>query len=187
MSAEKETDPSQTLVVQLGNGVRIPMDSVIKCPRLIIGDHTRINGAINVRGKAECRIGKYCAFGYGIHIITSNHATGYPNMQISLNRKYGFADISEAKGPVEVGHGVWIGDNVTVLSGDVVGHGAVVGAESIVTRDLPPFSVSFGNPARVHRFRFSEAVIKQMLDVDWWNWSASKIERNEKFFSTDFS
>jgi virginiamycin A acetyltransferase len=120
-------DPGRQFTVCLGRDVRVPFDSVLKCPRIVIGDHTRINGRINIRGQAECHIGRYCAIGYGVHVLTTNHATGHANLQVAFQRRHGFADIERGAG-VRIGHNVWIGDGARILAGVCVGHGAAVRA-----------------------------------------------------------
>ena len=181
------TDPKRSYTVQLGKDVRIPMDSVLKCPLIEIGDHTRINGPINIRGQADCIIEKYCAFGYGIHLLTTNHALEYANIQVAFNRRHGFVGLEEAKGNVAIGNNVWLGDNVTVLSGVQIGSGTIVGAGSVITKDIPPFAVVYGIPGKVVRLRFAESIIQELLDVNWWDWSDERIARNKQFFNTDLT
>lgn len=77
---------------------------------------------------------------------------------------------------INIGNDVWIGRGATVLPGVSIGHGAVVGADAVVTRDVPPYAIVAGNPARVIRFRFSEATIPRMLEIRWWDWNDEKIK-----------
>ncbi len=177
-------DPGRQFTVCLGRDVRVPFDSVLKCPRIVIGDHTRINGRINIRGQAECHIGRYCAIGYGVHVLTTNHATGHANLQVAFQRRHGFADIERGAG-VRIGHNVWIGDGARILAGVCVGHGAVVGAGAVVTRDVEPFAIVHGVPARQGRHRFGAAVRAALLDIAWWDWPEERIARNRRLFDTD--
>ena len=96
------------------------------------GAFTSINGALNARGTV--RIGRYCAFGQDLSLVSGNHRLDMPNTQMWLARRHGFAVPTETKGPIEIGHNVWIGDKVIVLSGVTVGHGAVIGAGAVVTK-----------------------------------------------------
>jgi len=180
-------DPTRSIKLELGLDVRLPMDSVVQCPLLSIGNHTRINGAVNVRGSEPCMIGKYCALGYGIHILTTDHKVTYPNIQLAFQRRYGFASLVRSRGPVNIGHNVWLGDGVTVLPGATIGNGAVVGAGAVVTKDIPPFSVFHGVPARFSEYRFAESVIEQLETIEWWHWEEDKITRNSAFFNTDLA
>lgn len=164
-------------------------------PDSVIGKHTdietgtRINGAayIDSSPEAPCRIGKFCAIAQNFKVRTANHHTGYINSQAKFQVAHGFQFPTDTKGPVTIGHNVWIGDDVTVLSGVSIGNGAVIGSGAIVTKDVPPFCIAVGVPAKVVKKRFSEQIIKQLATIQWWNWSDAKIERNKAFFETDFS
>lgn len=76
---------------------------------------------------------------------------------------------------VRIGHDVWIGRNAIVLPGVVVGHGAVVGAGAIVTKDVPPYAIVAGNPARLIRHRFAPDVIERLLRAEWWAIEESRL------------
>lgn len=82
------------------------------------------------------------------------------------------------KGDTVVGNDVWIGQNVTVMPGVHIGDGAVIAANSVVTRDIPPYAVAGGNPCREIRRRFDEELISYLLELKWWDWDAEKIFRN---------
>ena len=153
-----------------------------------IGEGTRINGPCNISSKetAPVTIGKYCAIGHNLRIRVRNHYTGYVNQQDRFQNIHGFPPL-DIQDPVKIGHNVWIGDNVTILSGVTVGNGAVLGAGSIVTKDIDPYGIAVGVPARVIKKRFSDFIIDQLQNIEWWNWSEDKIERNRIFFQTDFS
>lgn len=73
---------------------------------------------------------------------------------------------------------MWIGQHVTVLPGVHIGDGAINGANSVVTKDVPPYTIAGGNPCRVIRKRFSEELIAYLEEIRWWNWDADKIFRN---------
>lgn len=84
---------------------------------------------------------------------------------------------------VEIGNDVWIGNNVIILSGIKIGDGAVVGAGSIVTKDVAPYMVVGGNPARIIKERFDKEVIDNLLAIQWWNWPLEKIAECKEEFS----
>ncbi len=88
---------------------------------------------------------------------------------------------SESKKDVIIGNDVWIGLNALILSGVHIGDGAVIGANSVVSKDVEPYSIVAGNPIRVIRKRFSQETIESLLKIAWWNWSIEKINRNLPF------
>ena len=75
-----------------------------------------------------------------------------------------------------MGSDVWIGLGATILSGVHIGHGAIVGTKALVTKNVPPYAVVAGNPARVVRMRFDNSTIARLLKVAWWDWSHERIE-----------
>jgi len=83
---------------------------------------------------------------------------------------------------VSVGNDVWIGHNVTIMGGVTIGDGAVIGSGAIVTKDIPPFAIAVGNPAKVIRYRFSDEIIQELQKIAWWNWEYNKIENSLKEF-----
>jgi virginiamycin A acetyltransferase len=150
-----------------------------------IGHGTRINGSIVIKGGGDCEIGRYCALGADVKIITSNHLIGFPNLQCALQRDIGATDLEHVRGPVVIGNNVWIGDSAIILTGVKIGDGAVIGAGAVVTRDVPDFSVVTGVPAKVRRLRFSEEVCTQLKEIAWWDWPADRMKRNRVFFDLD--
>lgn len=87
-----------------------------------------------------------------------------------------------SKGPITIGSDVWIGTGVQIMSGVNIGHGVVVGANAVVTKDIPPYAIVGGNPARIIKYRFSEERIAELLEMKWWDWEDSKIRENEGLF-----
>ena len=90
------------------------------------------------------------------------------------------------KGDTVIGNDVWIGYEAVILPGVTIGDGAIVAATSVVTKDVPPYTVVGGNPAKPLRQRFSEETIAHLLEIAWWNWDIEKITRNlEKIVGAD--
>ncbi len=82
------------------------------------------------------------------------------------------------KGDTEIGCDVWIGYDVTIMPGVKIGHGAVIASKSVVTKDVPAYSVFAGNPAEHIKDRFEPSVINELLQLAWWDWSSEKITSN---------
>ena len=81
-----------------------------------------------------------------------------------------------------IGNDVWIGSNCLIKSGIKIGDGSIVGMGSVVTKDVPPYTIIAGNPAIIIRKRFEDEVIKELLDIKWWNWNEDIIRKNAKLF-----
>ena len=82
------------------------------------------------------------------------------------------------KGNIKIRNDVWIGATSTIMSGVTIGDGAVIGAGSTITKDVPPFAIVVGNPGRVVKYRFTEEQIENLLKISWWDWEESKIKEN---------
>lgn len=134
----------------------------------------------------QMSIGRYCSIGQGVSVMGLQHPTGWA-MTSTLNyldqlegvSAY-FADRGLERPPllpfdpgqegVSIGHDVWIGSTALIKRGVTIGHGAVVAARAVVTRDVPPYAVVAGMPARIVRYRFADAVIQGLLASQWWNY-----------------
>lgn len=88
-----------------------------------------------------------------------------------------------SKGPTILGHDVWVGASVHIMSGVTIGTGAVIGAGSVVSADVPPYAVAAGAPARPLRYRFDEALIERLLESRWWEWSDDEIRARGELFT----
>jgi Acetyltransferase (isoleucine patch superfamily) len=79
------------------------------------------------------------------------------------------------KGDIVIGNDVWIGFEAVIMSGVHIGDGAIVGTRALVTKDVPPYAIVGGMPAKIIRKRFEDSVIKDLLKIQWWNWSTQNI------------
>ncbi len=82
------------------------------------------------------------------------------------------------KGDTKIGNDVWVGFDATIMPGITIGDGAIIGSKSVVTKDVEPYSVVGGNPAKLIRKRFSEERIAELLEMQWWDWPVEKITAN---------
>lgn len=126
-------------------------------------------------------IGSFCSIAKNVRIfLGGNHRTDwlttypFPARWPSART---FSGHPHSRGDVVIGHDVWIAYGATIMSGVTIGNGAVVGAFAVVTRDIPPYVIVAGNPARPVRSRFSETDIATLEAIAWWNWPDDKIER----------
>jgi acetyltransferase-like isoleucine patch superfamily enzyme len=125
------------------------------------------------------RVGKYSSIAYGSVILVggehrTNAVSTYPFKQL-LPGAEDACNTSYSRGEVVIGSDVWIGYGSVILSGIKVGHGAVIAAGSVVTREVPPYAIVGGNPARIIRYRFTPEQIEALLAIAWWDWPESKI------------
>lgn len=123
----------------------------------------------------DCSIGKFCSIAPGVTVLGSSEhrtdwVTTYPfNKFEAFPEAAGIEGHPRSKGPTVIGNDVWIGSGAIVLSGVKVGDGAVIGARAVVSRDVPPYAIAAGNPARVIRYRFSCEIISRLLAIRWWD------------------
>ena len=82
------------------------------------------------------------------------------------------------RGPIIIGSDCLIGTEAMIFGGVTIGHGSIVGARAVVTKDVPPYTIVAGNPAKIIRYRFEKNVIDQLLKIEWWNWPKEKVEKN---------
>lgn len=131
-------------------------------------------------------IGKFCAIGSGIEFIMNgaNHrmcsVSTYPFNIMGGGWENSVPSLEDLpiKGDTVVGNDVWFGQNVTVLPGVHIGDGAVIGANSVVSRDIPAYCIAAGNPCRVVKRRFDDEKIDYLLKIRWWDWPPEKIFEN---------
>ena len=128
-------------------------------------------------------IGKFCSIGEDVVIIASGEHVMNRISTFPLRSAFGRKEVdSSRKGPVIIGNDVWIGTRAIILSNVRIGDGAVIGAGSVVTRDVPPYAIVAGAPARLLRYRFDEDKIKKLLEIAWWNWDLERILNNINYF-----
>jgi len=130
------------------------------------------------------QLGKFCSIASHVRINPSNHPMWRASQHHFTYRcsAYGMGEDDSAffdwrrKDSVTIGHDVWIGHGAVILPGRTIGTGAVIGAGAVVTKDVEPYSIVVGTPARHVRYRFSKEVQHALLEMAWWNWEHTKIK-----------
>lgn len=131
-------------------------------------------------------IGRFCAIARNVRFIMNgaNHKLdGFSTFPFSIfgqgwERVMPHASELSHKGDTRIGNDVWIGHGATIMPGIQICDGAIVGSESVVTADVPPYAIVGGNPARVIRYRFTQDVIRQLLNIAWWHWPVEQISQS---------
>ncbi len=172
--------------------------NVIKNPNIIVGDYTYYDDPDGVENFEKhvthhydfigdrLIIGKFCAIAKGVEFIMNganhrmNSVTTYPFNILGGGWEKTAPRIDELplKGDTVIGNDVWIGQNVTLLPGVHIGDGCIIGANSVVAKDIPPFSIAVGNPCEVKKKRFDDELIEYLLELKWWDKSPDWISKN---------
>ena len=166
----KPAEPEQTFMAQNGRYAGYQ-----------IGDWSYGRPTVFSNGSGvKLSIGKFCSIADGVSFMldTEHRAdwvTTYP-FNAFFPAAERFPGHPSSKGDIVVGNDVWIGFNALILSGVTIGNGAVIGADSVVTKNVLPYAVVAGNPARQVRFRFSAAIIEALQEIAWWDWPLPKIK-----------
>ncbi len=173
------------------------LKNIIKSPNIIVGDYTYYddfedvhNFERNVRYHFDFTgdkliIGKFCMIASGVKFVMNgaNHLTdslsAYPFAIFGKGWEKAMEGKSyPVKGDTIIGNDVWIGHNATLMPGIKIGDGAIIATNSTVVKDVEPYSVVGGNPAREIKKRFPKETIDKLLKLKWWDWSPEKISAN---------
>ena len=171
----------------------IYLKDVITNPNIVVGDYTMYNDFRDDPTLFEhnnvlyhypinddkLMIGKFCSIACGAKFLfnsanhTMNSLSTYPFPlffeEWGLDRK-DVASSWDHKGDIVIGNDVWIGYEAVVMAGVTIGDGAIIGTRAVVTKDVPPYMIVGGIPARPIKKRFSEETIEKLLDLQWWDW-----------------
>ena len=140
-----------------------------------IGKYSYANPDIFIVTK-KTKIGAFCSFGPRVVLGHGKHPLNY----LSTSPYFYFEELGYKNPeqvahqefwdyePIEIGNDVWIGDGVFIKNGIKIGDGAIIGARAVVTKDVPPYAIVAGTPAKILRYRFDEETIKTLLELKWW-------------------
>ena len=195
------TIPVKQIYPRTGDKETIYLKHVITNLYITVGDFTMYNDFVNDPTLFEknnvlyhypinhdkLQIGKFCSIACGAKFLfnSANHTLSslstYPFPlffeEWGLEKK----DVTNAwdnKGDIIIGNDVWIGYEAVILAGVTIGDGAIIGTRAVVTKDVPPYTIVGGVPAKPIKKRFSEETISVLLEIQWWNWSEKRIAKN---------
>ena len=184
-----------------GDTQTVYLKNVITESGIEIGDYTMYNDFVNdprdfeknnvlyhypINGD-KLKVGKFCSIACGAKFLftSANHKmhsiSTYPFPIFFEEWGLDVTNITSAwdnKGDIVIGNDVWIGYEAIVLSGVTIGDGAIIGTRAVVTKDVPPYTIVGGIPAKPIRKRFSDEVISMLLELQWWNWPENRIKEN---------
>ena len=187
-----------------GDTQTVYLNAVVKDPSIVVGDYTIYNDFISdprqfVQNNVlyhypinheRLIIGKFCSIACGVkflfncanHTLKSLSTYTFPLFYEDWNlEKSNVASAWDNKGDIVIGNDVWIGFEAVILAGVKIGDGAIIGTRAVVTKDVPPYSIVGGIPAKVIRKRYSPDIIEQLLSLRWWDWTKDRIKRNLPF------
>lgn len=184
-----------------GDPEKIYLKSAITNPNIEVGEYTIYNDFVHDPCNFQRNnvlyhypinhdrliIGKFCSIACGTKFIftSANHSLkslstySFPIFfdEWDLDAS-NITDAWENKGDIVVGNDVWIGYEAVILSGVTIGDGAIIGARAVVTKDVPPYTIVGGVPAKPIRKRFDDAIIAKLLKLKWWDWPKERIKAN---------
>ncbi|MBN7817570.1 CatB-related O-acetyltransferase [Algoriphagus pacificus] len=165
--------------VEFEGGNIVPENCVFS-DRTKLGFRTTL-GTNNFFG-GKVTIGKYCQIGRDVAFHPTNHPISFPTTYVNSQLFGGELKSLKTEKPITLGHDIWVGHGVIILAGVTVGNGAILAAGSIITKDVEPYSIVAGNPARLIRKRFSDQSIEELEKLKWWDLSDQELEKNKPYF-----
>lgn len=188
------TNPSCTIkAATLSRNVRFENNVVLEYGSHIqaskIGKYTYINKYCLI-DKNTISIGRFCSIAYNVKIGLGSHPADWVSThQFAYDPKYKFTKHAKkfdekSNQHTIIGNDVWIGANASILAGVNIGDGAIIGANSLVTKNVKPYSIVMGTPAQHHRYRFDLETSKALQKIQWWNWDKKRIKENIDLFDS---
>lgn len=193
----KQEPNSNKIYPRTNDFTTVYLKNVITNSNIIVDDFTMYNDFYNDPKEFEKKnvlyhypinkdkliIGKFCSIACGAKFIfnSANHTQKslstypFPIFYEEWKHNVKVCEAWDNKGDIVIGNDVWIGFEAVIMSGVHIGDGAIIGTRALVTKDVPPYTIVGGMPARIIRKRFEDLVIEDLLKVQWWNWSPQKI------------
>ena len=195
------TIPDKKIYPRSNDYQTVYLKSVITNPNIIVGDYTMYNDFVSDPIQFEKNnvlyhypvnhdrliIGKFCSIACGAKFIftSANHTarslSTYPFPiffeEWGLDKKQ-VTTAWDNKGDTVIGNDVWLGYEAVILSGVHIGDGAIIGTRAVVTKDVPPYTIVGGVPAKEIRKRYNEETIRKLLQIQWWDWPFDKIQQS---------
>ena len=194
------TIPADKIYPRTNDYETVYLKNVITNPNIIVGDYTMYNDFDSDPRRFEKNnvlyhypinhdrliIGRFCSIACGAKFLftSANHTmkslSTYPFPIFFEEWGLDIKNVASAwdnKGDIVVGSDVWIGYEAVILSGVHIGDGAIIGARAVVTRNVPPYTIVGGIPAKEIKKRFDEETIKKLLQTEWWNWPVKKVRQ----------
>lgn len=193
--------PNRRIYPRTGDRETVYLKDVVADPNITVGDFSIYNDFVNDPRDFEknnvlyhypvnhdkLSIGKFCSIACGAKFIfnSANHALSslstytFPIFfeEWGLDRKR-VSDAWDNKGDIIIGNDVWIGYEAVIMSGVTVGDGAIIGTRALVTKDVPPYTIVGGVPAKEIRKRFDDDTISKLLKIKWWDWPVERTAKN---------
>jgi acetyltransferase-like isoleucine patch superfamily enzyme len=161
---------------------------LLKGPAFEIGDYTYGLPTVFPGAGAKLRIGKYCSiadevvidlgWAHRTDLATTYPLWAFPDYWPKVRELKHQDVVFMPRSDVTIGNDVWIGRQALILSAVCIGDGTIIGARSVVTKDVEPYSIVAGNPARLIRMRFDDKTIERLLQIRWWDWPVEKVNEN---------
>ncbi|MFA7361210.1 MAG: CatB-related O-acetyltransferase [Candidatus Kapaibacterium sp.] len=151
-----------------------------------IGDFSYVGNKTSI---LNSRIGKFCSIANNVFIGPGKHPVNFVSLHPIFyrdNSRAGYTFTTELEydeyGSVEIENDVWIGTNTIIMPGVKISNGAIIAAGAIVTKNIPPFAIAGGIPAKVIKFRFDDSTVKYLQEIKWWNRDPEYLKANYKYF-----
>ncbi|MDE6393217.1 MAG: CatB-related O-acetyltransferase [Muribaculaceae bacterium] len=162
-------------------------------PNITVGDFTYGIPIVTLyTGKPyHINIGNFCSISNNVEIIIGGqhryeNISSYSFIPQVESIFYPTKSCDKPVRNINIGNDVWIGKNVTILQGVNIGDGAVIGTNAVIAKDIPPYAIVIGNPARIIKYRFTKDQIESLLRIRWWNWSLDELKhRMNEIMSND--